>query len=550
VAFLPRPAGDGDLPPGQLGELGVQARLVALDGDHVMRAALGDQVIRVGALGRPTSACRKLPRSPSPRTLPTPCRRSAILLIMGAGLNVLPSGRGGEDNMSQEPIVALSDSNGICAVYGENYFGGQQDPGPALNAGVEGISTIGPGVYGRSENDVGVEGRSGNSAAIVGTTINGNAGIIGSATAHGVGVLGAGPAAWGNVPYDANDAGVVGLSWAGQGVQGISQTGNGVYAESRDINHAIVAYAKLTGSQTNYAAGVYAESTNGDGVIGMGGPASAGVSGTAGSIGVQGTSVTGYGVTGYSESSKLSGIYGWSTQSTGVVGRTDDQTDTGVYGINGVLGHCADSQHSAVEGHNTLGVGVYGSSDEPSSPGVYGENTSLGYAGYFVGNVSVTGTLFAPAGGLLIDHPQEPDSRYLSHSFVASPEMLTIYSGSVTTNGSGEAAITLPPYFEALNKDFRYQLTVQGTFAQAIVDKEIAQNRFTIRTDKPEVHVYWQVTGVRRDPFAHSSPMAVERDKPAEAEPRPAARLGSRDGDEQDMLARIKHMPDTPVSST
>jgi hypothetical protein len=29
----------------------VQAGLVALDGDHVMRAALGDQVIRVGALG-------------------------------------------------------------------------------------------------------------------------------------------------------------------------------------------------------------------------------------------------------------------------------------------------------------------------------------------------------------------------------------------------------------------------------------------------------------------------------------------------------------------
>jgi hypothetical protein len=51
VAPLAGVAGDRDLAPGQIGELGVQAGLVALDGDHVMRAALGDQVIRVGALG-------------------------------------------------------------------------------------------------------------------------------------------------------------------------------------------------------------------------------------------------------------------------------------------------------------------------------------------------------------------------------------------------------------------------------------------------------------------------------------------------------------------
>ena len=42
---------DRDLAPGQRGELGVQAGLVALDGEQVMRAALGDQVLGVGALG-------------------------------------------------------------------------------------------------------------------------------------------------------------------------------------------------------------------------------------------------------------------------------------------------------------------------------------------------------------------------------------------------------------------------------------------------------------------------------------------------------------------
>jgi len=37
---------DRDLAPGQLSELGVQAGLVGLDGEQVMRAALGDQVLR------------------------------------------------------------------------------------------------------------------------------------------------------------------------------------------------------------------------------------------------------------------------------------------------------------------------------------------------------------------------------------------------------------------------------------------------------------------------------------------------------------------------
>jgi hypothetical protein len=71
----------------------------------------------------------------------------------------------------------------------------------------------------------------------------------------------------------------------------------------------------------------------------------------------------------------------------------------------------------------------------------------------------------------------------------------------------------LPDYFEALNQDFRYQLTVIGTFAQAIVKDEIANNRFTIQTDKPNVKVSWQVTGIRHDAYAKAYPIPVEEDK-------------------------------------
>ena len=81
--------------------------------------------------------------------------------------------------------------------------------------------------------------------------------------------------------------------------------------------------------------------------------------------------------------------------------------------------------------------------------------------------------------------------------------MMNIYNGNVTTSATGEATITLPSYFSALNKDFKYQLTCIGTFAQAIVAEEISGNTFKIKTDKPNVKVSWQVAGVRQDAAAN-----------------------------------------------
>ena len=92
--------------------------------------------------------------------------------------------------------------------------------------------------------------------------------------------------------------------------------------------------------------------------------------------------------------------------------------------------------------------------------------------------------------------------------------MKNIYDGTVTTDSEGNAEVTLPDWFEAVNQDFRYQLTVIGQFAQAIVATKIANHRFTIKTDKPSVEVSWQVTGVRHDAFAQANRLVVEVDKP------------------------------------
>jgi hypothetical protein len=137
-----------------------------------------------------------------------------------------------------------------------------------------------------------------------------------------------------------------------------------------------------------------------------------------------------------------------------------------------------------------------------------------GLAGRFTGNVNVSGNLSKGGGAFKIDHPLDPANKYLYHSFVESPDMMNVYNGNITTDANGEATVTLPDYFEALNRDFRYQLTVIGQFAQAIIARKISGNSFTIKTDRPGVEVSWQVTGIRRDAYANKHRIPVEEMKP------------------------------------
>ena len=91
--------------------------------------------------------------------------------------------------------------------------------------------------------------------------------------------------------------------------------------------------------------------------------------------------------------------------------------------------------------------------------------------------------------------------------------MKNIYDGLVTTDHSGKATVILPDYFEALNKEFRYQLTPIGRFTKAIISKEISNNRFEIQTNKKGVKVAWQVTGTRKDAYAEAHRIPVEEPK-------------------------------------
>ena len=215
------------------------------------------------------------------------------------------------------------------------------------------------------------------------------------------------------------------------------------------------------------------------------------------------------------------------TTNTAVYGEASNNTNlnVGVYGtVTGSTGAEGHGMTALGNSSNTYNLGMFTSAGTGGTYnyGLYsaaGSTATNNYAGFFNGNVVITGTLAVTGtmskggGSFKIDHPQDPANKYLVHSFVESPDMMNVYNGNITTDAQGDAVVTLPTYFESLNKDFRYQLTVIGTFAQAIVAEEVSNNQFKIKTDKPGVQVSWQVTGIRHDEWAKKYPIVPEVEK-------------------------------------
>jgi hypothetical protein len=226
--------------------------------------------------------------------------------------------------------------------------------------------------------------------------------------------------------------------------------------------------------------------------------------------------------------------------STGVYGASQPSTSTsigtgvsGFGGANGVLGDAETEDpvgfpigvSGTTESDAFQAIGVSGSASMGTSLsgslinyGVYGTTDLSGlasdYAGEFNGYLDCS--MDFTCGGLKLfrmDHPLDPANKFLNHSCVESDEVLNIYSGNITTDANGDATITLPDYFEALNKDFRYQLTVIGSFAQAMVSKKESGNKFSIKTNQPNIEVSWQISGVRHDVYAVAHPMKTEVEK-------------------------------------
>ncbi len=206
--------------------------------------------------------------------------------------------------------------------------------------------------------------------------------------------------------------------------------------------------------------------------------------------------------TGSAVNSYARGVYGRAT--------SDGAYRMGLYG----LGEAQDISLTTGKSYGVYATGY----DGEKSYGIYamGISALTNWAGYFAGNVHVTGTLSKAAGSFKIDHPLDPANKYLSHSFVESPDMMNVYNGNVILDSRGEAVVQMPDYFEALNRDFRYQLTCIGGFAPVYIAEEISGNSFIIAGGTTGLKISWQVTGVRQDPYAEANRIEVETDKPAD----------------------------------
>ena len=375
------------------------------------------------------------------------------------------------------------------------------------------------GVYGN--NTVTTGGTIGVNGQVVSQTGVGVGGFHNSATGAGVGVAG------------------ISSSSAGYGVTGIEESG--------------------TGQTAGVVGDTYSE--NGVGVMGI---ASAGPAGNP--LGVEGATAApegaggnfinispsgmGVGVAGYTNSTTGYAVYGIanSIDTTGVTFGVYGQNSTTGSGVEGVAYATSGTAYgvygssNSTSGDGVVGMsladsgnanGIYGSTYSPQGVAGYFDNAGGGYIlvgvvneqpahkfhvdgfgdGYFSGNLDVGGMLSKGGGSFKIDHPLDPANKYLYHSFVESSDMMNIYNGNVTTDANGLATVQLPDWFQALNTDFRYQLTVIGQFAQAIVASKVANNQFRIQTDKPNVEVSWQVTGIRQDAFANANRVQVEVNK-------------------------------------
>lgn len=341
-------------------------------------------------------------------------------------------------------------------------------------------------------------------------------GVLGESTSTDPGVQSFGVIGISNSPAP-DSAGVRGLNnSAGQviGVEGIAQTG--------DAGTGVVGRGSATGGyfESSGPAGVAViGNSQPDGGTGILGTASGyfgiGVEGQGQWYGVAGSGAIG--IRGFSDASWGAGVSGANYSTSGNAPGVDGWSSSTEFNARAVQGIIDDGQTVGVwgEAHGTNGAGVVGL----GQTGGYFEARYGGtLAGFFAGNVNITGSAFKGGGGFKIDHPLDAENKYLFHSFVESPDMKNLYDGIVATDAQGYATVALPEWFEAVNEDFRYQLTVinaadTGEFISAQVIRKIQDGRFAIRTSRGGVEVSWQVTGTRKDPWASANRIPVEARK-------------------------------------
>jgi hypothetical protein len=172
----------------------------------------------------------------------------------------------------------------------------------------------------------------------------------------------------------------------------------------------------------------------------------------------------------------------------------------------------------AVAGYNPRSTG--------QGYGVLGNASPNNWAVYAQGLLGASGTK-----SFRIDHPADPENKYLLHYCAEGPEPQNVYNGIVALDDRGGAVVTLPPYFASINKEPRYCLTPIGapmpllhiaeevdgaalTEGNAIEPgQEVPTVSFRVAGGAPNGRVSWEVKALRNDRWvqAHGAPVEVEK---------------------------------------
>lgn len=368
--------------------------------------------------------------------------------------------------------LAASTANGTAAgVWGQSYA--------AQGTGVAGLG-LSRGVWGSS------------GASVFGTAFN-SGGYFESLGAQGYGVYGVNYG-----PTDGQGIGVYGVtgSYNGAGVHGhysttgpgpgdggrfttYAQAGRGLFAQTLNENglsYAVYAQGMSTQGYAGYFTGV--------------GPDSLRVLNTSSGRGMLVTALTDTAI--------------WATTNSGFAGIDTRNAGTTGYGLFALA--------SATTGTN---YGVFGQSNSAAGWGVWAQGRS-----------GASGTK-----SFRIDHPADPENKYLLHYSAESPEVINFYSGKVTLDEAGEAVVELPAYFARVNKDPRYTLTAVGApmpmlhvaveISEAMLaagekaapGEDVPTCYFRISGGAPGAKVSWRVEAIRNDLWMRNRASPVEADK-------------------------------------
>jgi hypothetical protein len=161
----------------------------------------------------------------------------------------------------------------------------------------------------------------------------------------------------------------------------------------------------------------------------------------------------------------------------------------------------------------TSGGGNALSGSSQSGRGVVGHSAS-DYAGYFTGDVYVTGNINKAACSFVIDHPLDPENKILRHNCVESPEHLLIYRGKVRLDDNGEGLVEMAAYFKAVadEEEASIHLTSVGRPFLTGAEWKADFGGFTVYGD-PGREVFWEVLAERDDPVIRSIARPVEEEK-------------------------------------